>query len=78
MPDTVGIASPNRVAERVKALQTRYPETPLEVHFHDDLGFALVNALEAVRSGAQYVNTTLFLVRNWRAFGDHLHDCAAF
>ncbi len=58
-PDTVGVATPPQVAERIAALRRRYPETPLEVHFHDDRGFALVNALTAIQAGAQYVNTTL-------------------
>jgi homocitrate synthase len=59
MPDTVGIARPSVVANRVKALRERYPHTPLEVHFHDDRGMALVNTLEAVLGGAQFVDTTL-------------------
>ncbi len=58
-PDTVGVATPIQVAERIAALRQRYPDTPLEVHFHDDRGMALINALTAVRAGAQYVNTTL-------------------
>ncbi len=59
MPDTVGVATPASVAQRVAALRERYPATPLEGHFHEDRGFALVNALEAVRSGMQYLNTTV-------------------
>ncbi len=59
MPDTVGVATPPIVAQRVQALRERYPKTPLEIHFHDDRGLSLVNALEAVLNGAQYVNTTL-------------------
>ena len=59
LPDTVGVSTPSVVARRVAALAERYPDIPLEVHFHDDRGFALANALEAVRAGAQYVNTTV-------------------
>jgi len=59
MPDTVGVATPASVAQRVAALRERYPATPLEGHFHEDRGLALVNALEAVRSGMQYLNTTV-------------------
>jgi homocitrate synthase len=58
-PDTVGVATPAAVAGRVKALRQRYPHTDLEGHFHDDRGFALINALEAVRSGMRYLQTTL-------------------
>jgi homocitrate synthase len=58
-PDTVGAATPAAVAQRVKALRQRYPDNDLEGHFHDDRGFALVNALEAAKSGVRYINTTL-------------------
>jgi homocitrate synthase len=58
-PDTVGVATPAAVARRVKALRQRYPRTDLEGHFHDDRGFTLINALEAVRSGMRYLQTTL-------------------
>jgi homocitrate synthase len=58
-PDTVGVATPGGVAGRVKALRRRYPDVDLEGHFHDDRGFALVNALEAVKSGMRYIQTTL-------------------
>jgi homocitrate synthase len=59
MPDTVGVARPSVVAQRVQALRQRYPHTPLELHFHDDRNLALVNTLEAIQAGAQFVNTTL-------------------
>ncbi len=58
-PDTVGVATPTSVARQVRALRQHYPRTALEGHFHDDRGFALVNALEAVNSGMRYVQTTL-------------------
>ncbi|UCC89022.1 MAG: hypothetical protein JSV81_06870 [Anaerolineales bacterium] len=58
-PDTVGVATPAAVARRVKALRQRYPQMDLEGHFHDDRGLALVNALEAVKNGTRYMQTTL-------------------
>jgi homocitrate synthase len=58
-PDTVGVATPSQVALRIKALRERYPAMDFEGHFHDDRGFALVNALEAAKSGMRYMNTTL-------------------
>jgi homocitrate synthase len=58
-PDTVGVATPSGVVSRVKALRRRYPGVDLEGHFHDDRGFALINALEAVKSGMRYIQTTL-------------------
>jgi len=58
-PDTVGVATPTAVVRRLKVLRQRYPGTDLEGHFHDDRGFALVNALEAIKGGMRYTQTTL-------------------
>jgi homocitrate synthase len=58
-PDTVGVATPAMIVRRVQALRQRYPNVDLEGHFHDDRGFALVNALEAAKSGMRYIQTTL-------------------
>lgn len=58
-PDTVGVATPALVARRVGSLRLRYPGVALEGHFHDDRGLAVVNALEAVRCGIRYVNTSV-------------------
>jgi homocitrate synthase len=59
LPDTVGVATPPLVVQRIRALRERYPVTEFEVHFHDDRGFALSNTLEAIRAGVRYINTTL-------------------
>jgi homocitrate synthase len=59
LPDTVGVAVPAQAAARVQMLRQRYPGVELEGHFHNDRGLALVNALEAVRQGVRYVNTTV-------------------
>ncbi|HMQ56067.1 MAG TPA: pyruvate carboxyltransferase, partial [Anaerolineae bacterium] len=58
-PDTVGIATPNSVIRRLELLRQRYPTVQFEGHFHDDRGFSLINALEAVKGGMTYINTTL-------------------
>jgi len=59
IPDTVGVATPTVIRERLLGLQDRYPNQEWEGHFHDDRGFALVNALEAVESGMRYIDTTV-------------------
>jgi homocitrate synthase len=59
LPDTVGVATPAVVAGRMKLLRERYPHVDFEGHFHDDRGFALINALEAIKSGMRYMNTTI-------------------
>jgi homocitrate synthase len=59
VPDSVGTASPSLAYLLVQSLRERYPTKALEIHFHDDRGLSAANALEAVRAGAQYVDTTL-------------------
>lgn len=58
-PDTVGVATPGAVRRRVEVLRARYTHVDLEGHFHDDRGFSLINALEAVKAGMRYIQTTL-------------------
>jgi homocitrate synthase len=58
-PDTVGVATPVGIVKRVKLLREQYPNVDLEGHFHDDRGFSLINALEAVKAGMRYMDTTL-------------------
>ncbi|MDP4011567.1 MAG: pyruvate carboxyltransferase [Candidatus Roizmanbacteria bacterium] len=60
MPDTVGIATPTMVYDRVTALKKRYPMVDLECHFHNDRGYSLINATTAVLAGASYVDTSIW------------------
>jgi len=60
MPDTVGIATPTIVAERIKALKERYPKIDLECHFHNDRGLSLINAITAIQNGASYIDTSIW------------------
>jgi isopropylmalate/homocitrate/citramalate synthase len=53
------VATPAAVAHRLQVLRERYPTLDFEGHFHDDRGFSLFNALEAVNNGMRYINTTL-------------------
>lgn len=58
IPDTVGIALPEQVGARIRALHERIPElAEVIVSFHgqDDLGLSTANALAAVAAGARQV-----------------------
>jgi homocitrate synthase len=59
LPDTVGIATPWQVSERVACLRQRYPETGIEFHGHNDTGCAIANALAALEAGADHVDVTV-------------------
>jgi len=58
-PDTVGTATPEAVSRRLRRLRQRYPDADWEGHFHDDRGFATINALEAVKNGVRYIDTSV-------------------
>jgi len=56
--DTVGILTPTRTYETVKALCS-LDLLPIEMHTHNDFGLANANALSGIDAGAISVNTTV-------------------
>ncbi len=59
MPDTVGIATPWLVAERIQMVHARYPGVGIEFHGHNDTGCAVANALAALEAGADCIDVTV-------------------
>ncbi len=59
LTDTVGIATPGGLAYLVGLVHQWFPQLPVSVHCHNDLGLATANALAAVEAGASWVATTL-------------------
>ncbi len=60
--DTVGILTPMMVHDALRRIQDSVPsltDAMLAVHFHNDLGLATANALEAVRVGANIIQGTI-------------------
>jgi 2-isopropylmalate synthase len=55
--DTVGILEPAATTELIGTL--RRLDTDIEVHFHDDRGLALANALAAIDAGADWISTSV-------------------
>ena len=56
--DTLGVAMGWEVEMKISQLRRRF-STDIEVHFHNDVGQANSNALIAIKSGANWVDTTL-------------------
>jgi homocitrate synthase NifV len=56
--DTVGVMTPTRIYEDVKAL-TSLNLLEIEMHTHNDFGLANANALSGIDAGAQSINTTV-------------------
>ena len=49
--DTTGMANPRQVAKMSEALQKRFPNLQLTMHFHNTRGMGLANVLAAAQSG---------------------------
>lgn len=58
LADTVGVFTPSRTAEMVKAIKS-VSELEIEMHAHNDLGMAVANSLTAAMSGADCIDTTV-------------------
>jgi 2-isopropylmalate synthase len=61
-PDTVGILTPKKAADYIKALQDGIQvidRALLAVHFHNDLGVAVANTLACIEEGANVVQCTV-------------------
>src|SRR6266404_402177 len=58
--DTLGIASPEAVAELVgKTVEWVGPDVPVHFHGHNDFGLATASAVAAVRAGATWIQGTI-------------------
>jgi hydroxymethylglutaryl-CoA lyase len=49
--DTTGMATPRRVRDLVGGFRSRFPDTPLNLHFHNTRGTGLANVLAALELG---------------------------
>ncbi|MDP9262028.1 MAG: homoaconitate hydratase [Actinomycetota bacterium] len=58
--DTLGIASPEAVADLVgKTVEWVGPDVPVHFHGHNDFGLATASAVAAVRAGARWIQGTI-------------------
>ena len=57
--DTVGYALPWEFGKLVADVKREFPHIRISAHCHNDLGLAVANALEAVRNGAERVDTCI-------------------
>jgi 2-isopropylmalate synthase len=62
IPDTVGYAAPQEMADLISYLRKQVPgieNVDISVHCHDDLGMGVANSLACVRAGASQVECTV-------------------
>jgi isopropylmalate/homocitrate/citramalate synthase len=57
--DTLGVATPEAVADLVGKTIQWLDGTPVHFHGHDDFGLATANAVAAVRAGATWIHGTI-------------------
>ena len=56
--DTIGVATPSDVTERVDAIRQLYPGVPLRLHFHNTRNTGIANAWAAVQAGATTLDSS--------------------
>lgn len=62
VPDTVGYATPQEMADRIRRLKERVPaldKVVLSMHCHNDLGLATANTLAGILAGARQAEVTI-------------------
>lgn len=57
--DTMGVFSPEGAAYRVRKLKERFPDLPIEVHFHDDYAMGVSTTIAALAAGAEVAHVTV-------------------
>ncbi len=68
--DTFGGISPHAVPVWVRRIREHLPDTPLELHFHDDFGMAVANTIMGLAAGANIAHTTV------TGIGERAGNCA--
>ena len=59
LPDTLGVLTPEESHDFIKQTRTRYPETHIDFHAHNDYDLGVSNVMEAVKAGANGLHLTI-------------------
>lgn len=73
IPDTVGYTLPHEYGKIIQKLISKVPNIDkviLSIHTHNDLGMAVGNAIEAIKSGARQIEGTI------NGLGERAGNCA--
>lgn len=57
--DTFGATSPHAMQYFVRQVKARFPDKPLEAHFHMDFGMGVANTIMALAEGVEVVQSTV-------------------
>lgn len=58
LADTIGVATPKDVKERVDAVKQRFPDVPVRLHFHNTRNTGYANAWAGVEAGATALDSS--------------------
>lgn len=59
LADTIGVATPRDVAERVGAVRRAYPDVPVRLHLHNTRNTGIANAWAGLEAGARRLDSSL-------------------
>src|SRR5690606_33345223 len=59
LPDTLGLLQPDEVGQFISRITQAYPTVHFDFHAHNDYDLSIANVLQAVRSGAKGIHTTV-------------------
>lgn len=58
LADTIGVATPKDVTERISAIRTRFPDVPIRLHLHNTRNTGIANAWAAVLAGVSALDSS--------------------
>ena len=59
LADTIGVATPKDVIERVAAVRRYFPQVPIRLHLHDTRGTGIANAWAGVEAGVATLDASI-------------------
>lgn len=59
LADTIGVAAPPHVTERVRAVRDAFPDIPVRLHLHDTRNTGLANAWAGLEAGVASLDASL-------------------
>ncbi len=58
LADTIGVATPVDIAERIAAVRKLYPDVPLRLHLHNTRNTGIANAWAGIQAGVQSLDSS--------------------
>ncbi|MFK7751324.1 MAG: hydroxymethylglutaryl-CoA lyase [Sedimentitalea sp.] len=59
LADTIGVASPRDITQRVGAVRAAFPDVPIRLHLHNTRNTGLANAWAGIEAGAKSLDSSL-------------------